>query len=165
MITNLILFIALAISFFTDIKNRKILNIVTFPSMLFGLVLHTIISGWDGFTFSLFGLLAGFGLLIIPHLMGGMAAGDVKLLMAIGALKGTSFVLGSFIYIAIIGGIIAFVILLVKKELLVSLRRIFFSARLRTFNTLSTSELHHAFPYGVAICFGTLSYFGVGYLW
>lgn len=93
-----------------------------------------------------------------------MAAGDVKLLMAIGALKGSSFTFSSFLYIAIIGGIIALIILLVKKDLLNSLKRIIFSAQFKTLDTLSKNELHHAFPYGVAIVFGTLSYYGVNVL-
>ncbi|WP_102348663.1 A24 family peptidase [Bacillus sp. Marseille-P3661] len=162
--TYVILLIALLISFFTDIKKRKILNIVTFPAMLLGIVLHTLTAGWDGFVFSSLGLLTGFALLIIPYALGGMAAGDVKLLMAIGALKGTAFVIGSFIYIAIIGGIIALIILLKQRELLSSLKRIFFSAQLRTLNGLSKNELHHAFPYGVAIVLGTVGYTGVSLL-
>jgi prepilin peptidase CpaA len=161
MFTMTILALALIISFFTDIKNRKILNIVTLPSILTGFVFNTISMGWDGFVFSTLGLLTGFGLLILPYALGGMAAGDVKLLMAIGALKGSTFVFGSFLYIAIIGGIIALIILLKKKELLSSLQRIFLSAQLRTLNNLSKNELHHAFPYGVAIVLGTVLYTGV----
>lgn len=159
--TMIILFLALTISFFTDLKNRKILNIVTFPAIFFGLIYNSITLGWDGFLFSFYGLLAGFALLVIPYALGGMAAGDVKLLMAIGALNGTVFVIGSFLYIAIIGGIIALLILIKKKELVDSLKRIFFSAQLRTLNGLSKNELHHAFPYGVAIVVGTVIYTGV----
>jgi len=160
----LILFVILGISLLTDIKYRKIFNAVTFPAIFLGLILNTITHGWDGFQLSLFGMLTGFGLLFIPYLLGGMAAGDVKLLMAIGALKGTVFVIGSFLYIAIVGGIIALIILIMKKELLSSLKRIFFSFQLRTLDSLSKSELHHAFPYGVAIVLGTVLYTGVNML-
>lgn len=160
----ILLIIILAISFITDIKSRKILNIVTFPAMFIGLFYHTILSGTGGLSFSLLGLLTGLGLLIIPYLLGGMAAGDVKLLMAIGALQGTQFVIGSFLYIAIVGGIIALAILIKQKELLHSLKRIFFSFQLRTLDSLGKNELHHAFPYGVAIVFGTIIYTGVNVL-
>jgi len=159
--TTIVLFIALAISFITDIKKRRIFNIITFPAMLMGLFFHTITNGWDGFLFSLLGIVTGFGLLMIPYALNGMAAGDVKLLMAIGALKGSAFTFSSFLYIAIIGGIIALIILIVKKDLVNSLKRILFSAQFKTLNSLSKDELHHAFPYGVAIVLGTLSYYGV----
>jgi prepilin peptidase CpaA len=159
--TSIVLFIILMISFYTDIKERKILNIVTFPAMAFGLIFYGISTGMDGFLFSILGLLTGLGLLIIPYALGGMAAGDVKLLMAIGALKGTSFVFGSFIYIALVGGVIALLILLFKRRLLSTLKRIFVTAKLQTLAGLSEDELHQAFPYGVAIVLGTVCYVGV----
>lgn len=161
---DILLLIILAISFVTDVKSRKILNTVTFPAMGIGLIYNTITMGWDGFVFSSLGLLTGFALLIIPYLLGGMAAGDVKLLMAIGALKGTTFVVSSFLYIAIIGGIIALIILIKKKELISSLQRIFFSAQMRTLDSLSKADLHHAYPYGVAIVLGTVINIGVNVL-
>ncbi len=163
-LTTLILCIALIISLITDIKNRKILNVVTIPAVFTGLVLNTVDAGFDGFLFSFYGLVTGFVLLIIPYALGGMAAGDVKLLMAIGALKGTAFVFGSFLYIAIIGGVIAFLILVKQKELLNSMKRILFSAQLKTLDGLNKNELHHAFPYGVAIVLGTISFYGVNML-
>ncbi|MCU9613533.1 A24 family peptidase [Caldibacillus lycopersici] len=163
--TTIILLIALSISLCTDIKNRKILNIVTLPAMLLGLAAHTFTAGLEGFLFSFYGILTGFALLVIPYALKGMAAGDVKLLMAIGALKGSAFVIGSFLYIAIIGGIIALIILMVKKDLLATLKRMIFSAKIRTLSGLSTHELHHAFPYGVAIVLGTISFYGVGPIW
>ncbi|MFD1636906.1 A24 family peptidase [Evansella tamaricis] len=162
--TIVILFLALAISLVTDLKRRKILNIVTFPAMIAGLTINTFLLGWDGLLFSTLGLITGFALLVIPYALGGMAAGDVKLLMAIGALKGAVFVFGSFLYIAIIGGMIAFLILLVKKELLHSMKRIIFSAQLKTLQGLNKNEMHHAFPYGVAIVLGTVCYTGVTFL-
>lgn len=156
---------ALAISFFTDIKSRRILNAVTLPAIMIGLIFHTVANGWDGLLFSFLGLLTGFVLLLIPYALNGMAAGDVKLMMAIGALKGSAFVFGSFLYIAVIGGILALIILITKKELKSTLSRIFASAQLKTLDSLNKHEYHHAFPYGVAIVLGTMSYFGVNVIW
>ncbi|WP_096156533.1 A24 family peptidase [Bacillus sp. FJAT-45066] len=162
--TMIILLIALTISLYTDVKNRKILNIVTFPAMLLGLVLNTITNGLDGFTFSILGILTGFALLVIPYALGGMAAGDVKLLMAVGALQGAIFTFYSFLYIALLGGLIAFFLLMRKKELGSTLKRIFFFAKLGTLDGVSKDEFHKAFPYGVAIFLGTVCYAGVSYL-
>ncbi|WP_251553647.1 A24 family peptidase [Neobacillus muris] len=158
------LFTILIISLITDIKYRRIYNVVTFPAMLIGLIGNTVTSGWDGLFFSLLGLLTGLGLLLIPYALGAMAAGDVKLLMAIGAIEGAAFTFGAFLYVAIIGGIIALGILIWHKELLQSLKRIFLSAQFKTLNGLSKDELHHAYPYGAAIVLGTLCFFGVGWL-
>ena len=45
-------------------------------------------SGWEGFFGSLAGIAIGFAVLILPYLMGILGAGDVKLLMGIGAWIG-----------------------------------------------------------------------------
>lgn len=162
--TTIILFIVLIISFITDVKSRIILNIITLPTIVIGLMIHTVHNGWDGFQFSFLGMLTGLGVLLIPYLLKGMAAGDVKLMMAIGALKGSSFTFGSFIYTAIFGGIIALFILIKNRELTNSLKRIFLAANLRSLDNLNQNEYHHAFPYGVAIVLGTISYYGVSFL-
>lgn len=162
--TTIILFIVLIISFITDVKSRIILNIITLPTIVIGLMIHTVHNGWDGFLFSFLGMLTGLGVFLIPYLLKGMAAGDVKLMMAIGALKGSSFTFGSFIYTAIFGGIIALFILIKNRELTNSLKRIFLAANLRSLDNLNQNEYHHAFPYGVAIVLGTISYYGVSFL-
>ena len=55
--------------------------------------------------------------------MGGIGAGDVKLLAAIGAWKGTIFVLYTGVYGAIIGGLISLIILLRKNTLFLHLNK------------------------------------------
>ncbi|MBD8069122.1 prepilin peptidase [Bacillus sp. PS06] len=162
--TTMILVIALVISFFTDVKQRKILNIVTLPAILIGIISNTVTSGFHGLLFSLLGVLTGFALLFIPYVLNGMAAGDLKLVMAIGALKGSAFVFGSFLYIALFGGIIALIILLFQKDFMNTLKRMVVSAQFRTLDSLSKKEYHHAFPYGVAIVLGTFSYYGMNLL-
>lgn len=164
MIITFILFLALSISFITDIKERLILNIVTFPAIILGLVLNTFQNGWEGLLFSFIGLLLGFGLLVIPYALGGIAAGDVKLLAAIGALKGASFVFSSFIYTSIIGCLIAILFLVKRKELFSSLKRIFISAKLKTLDSLDKTEMTETLPYGVAIALGTFLHMGVNLL-
>lgn len=163
MLLNIILLFILTISFITDLKSRRILNILTFPTMMIGLTYHTINAGLDGLIFSGIGLLLGLGLLFIPYLMDGMGAGDVKLLAAIGALKGAAFVLGAFLFTAIIGGLIATIILITKKELLTTIKRLLFFTKIGKLHGLDQSEYHHAFPYGVAIVLGTALQLGVSF--
>jgi len=77
----------IAVSIF-DIRERRIPNLLVFPASLIGLTLNMILYGWKGLGFGLEGLATGFALLFIPYLVGGMKAGDVKFLAAIGAFAG-----------------------------------------------------------------------------
>jgi prepilin peptidase CpaA len=90
--------IALIYSCYTDYKERKIKNAVTFPLMLFGLVIHSLSNGLDGLWFSLQGLLlVGFAAILLSF-VGGLGMGDVKLFMAIGACMGSAFVIDTFAF-------------------------------------------------------------------
>ncbi len=53
--------------------------------------------------------LVGFLILILPFLLSGMGAGDVKGLAALGALIGPSAIFQTFLYMALIGGVISLV--------------------------------------------------------
>jgi prepilin peptidase CpaA len=159
---NYLLLAVLVISLVTDIRERKILNIVTLPAIAAGLLYHTFSAGWQGVLLSGTGLLLGGGLFLIPYLLGGIGAGDVKLLAAIGALKGAEFVFSSFLYTCLAGGAIALLILMKQRNLTASMHRIahallFFRKNGESFAVLDKTELHNAFPYGVAIVAGTVS--------
>lgn len=161
---NIILLIVLFVSFITDIRSRRILNIVTMPAILFGFIYHVVVSGLEGFLYSGAGFLLGIGLLLIPFILGGMGAGDVKLLGAIGALKGSLFVFDSFIYTCLIGGIMASISLIKQKQWISTWKRILFAMQLKTLDSLEKEEFHKAFPYGVPIVLGTLLSLGLNIL-
>ena len=72
-------------------------------------ILHS--AGMNGLIFSLSGILAGAGLLLLFHLLGGMGAGDVKLMAAVGASWARLGVFTAFLYSALIGGLYALVVL------------------------------------------------------
>ena len=155
----IILTLALGISLMTDLKTRKILNIVTFPAILAGLLFYSISQGWDGFFFSSTGFLAGIGTLLIPFLLGGMGAGDVKLMGAIGALMGTAFTLQAFVVIALIGGFISLALIVKQNGILHSLKSLYiFPALLAGTKGMillkpsQTSSI--SFPYGIPIVLG-----------
>lgn len=151
--------IVLIVSFITDLRSRRILNIITLPAILFGLIYYTVTLGWQGLLFSGAGFLVGFSLLLIPYLLGGMGAGDVKLLAAIGALTGMSFVFYSFLYTALIGGVISIILILKKRGIGHSIKSFLYIIPLLK-STQGTFIPHAAdnisFPYGVAIVLGTV---------
>ena len=73
--------------------------------------------------FSLFGLVLGTALFIIPYLMGGMGAGDIKLMGAVGAITGPKGVLLTALFSSIIGGVYALIVLLFNIQYLKDLTK------------------------------------------
>jgi prepilin peptidase CpaA len=114
---DLALAIFLLICAYTDGTRGKIYNKVTFPAALVGLLLHTIFGGVQGLLWSLVGLGIGLGIQWIPFMLGLAKAGDVKLLMAVGALKGWAFCCFGFLYGAAAFGLISLPWLLKRGEL------------------------------------------------
>jgi len=98
----------------TDIRSRRIPNLLTCSSMVLGVGYHTIINGPQGFLFSTAGLFLGIGLLVLFYLAGGMGAGDVKLMAAVGALLGPKGVFTVFIFTALAGGVYALGLLVLR---------------------------------------------------
>lgn len=106
-IINSVLVLLLILASTSDLKNRTIPNKITFPSMLLGFALRTLGGGISGTADSLLGFTLGFLLFLAPVVLGMTGAGDLKLLAAIGALKGWHFVLTVFVAASVLGGILA----------------------------------------------------------
>lgn len=158
---NVILLILLLICVVTDLRERKIYNNIIFPTLIISIMFHLILGGLSGLGFSLLGFIVGLGVLLIPYLMGGMGAGDVKLLAVIGALKGTAFVLNTALYMALIGGILALGIILFRKGMLKRLKSIIYTIcgfryGLKIPLTIGKDALTTTYPYGVAIAGGAI---------
>ena len=115
------LVIMLAFSVYFDITKRKIPNIITMPAILIGIIWSTVDSGVNGFLFSIFGFLFGLAVFFIPYISGGIGAGDVKLMAAIGALKGWRFTLISTFGTAFAGGVIVIGYMIYKGKLISTL--------------------------------------------
>lgn len=158
---DIMLLTVLIICTITDMRYRRIYNKVIFPSLALALILNTVSAGFSGLKFSLMGFITGFGILLIPYFMGGFGAGDVKLLGLIGAIKGSAFALYTGLYMALIGGIIALVIIIFNKEFINFIKVIFwwvvglFRGVHYKFE-MPTSVLLKKYPYGVAISGGAL---------
>jgi prepilin peptidase CpaA len=91
----------------TDVKSRRIPNYITFPSILLGLAMHLAIGGWKQFLLSLAaGLICGIAFLLF-YVAGGMGAGDVKLMTAVGCIAGLPHVAYLLVLTALAGGVMA----------------------------------------------------------
>ncbi len=129
--------------------------------MLLAFLLNGIQNGWDGLLHSVVGLLVGFSILLIPYLMGGMGAGDVKLLAVVGAMKGSYFVFISALYMALIGGLIGLAIILFRKGILSRIKFMILSLcgiryGMKPKVGIEKSTLQKTYPYGVAIAGGVV---------
>jgi len=90
-----------------DLRYQRIPNALTFPTILIALAYAGFTRGVDGLLFSTGGMVLGMATLIVPYLMGGMGAGDVKLLGAVGAILGPLGVVNAFVLTALVGVIYA----------------------------------------------------------
>lgn len=168
---NLMLAAILLIAVITDIRGQRIPNWLTFPAIALALAAHGTTQGLDGLLFSLAGLALGFGVMLVPYMVGAMGAGDVKLMMAAGAFLGVTTTFQAFLFTSFAGGLYAILMLARRKG---ALRRVFSAMRDTACLFLATKRFAYvpqteagSMPrlcYGVAIAAGTLSsmYFRYG---
>jgi len=101
----------------TDVKSRRIPNVITIPAFFFGLLLHFFLGGWKQMLASLAaGLICGV-IFLVFYIAGGMGAGDVKLITAVGAIAGLSHIAYILVLTAITGGVMAVVLALARGRL------------------------------------------------
>jgi prepilin peptidase CpaA len=147
-----------------DLRVQKIPNLLTFPTMGVGIVCHSVTNGLEGFFLATGGLAIGIALLILPYIMGGMGAGDAKLLGAAGAILGPKGVFTAFLFSAAIGGVYALALLLYTR----SFSRGFVERHATTLKTFAFTGQFIPIPaengnkpklcYGIPIALGTLLY-------
>ena len=91
----------------TDVRSRKVPNVLTSPAMLAGLLLHLSLGGWHELLWSCAaGLLCG-AIFLVFFIAGGMGAGDVKLITAVGCLNGLHGIGSVLVLTALAGGVMA----------------------------------------------------------
>ncbi len=94
----------------------KVPNWITLPLVVGGWVYSTYAFGWEGLAWSVLGTLVGLGLLLPAYAIGGMGAGDVKLLAGVGAWVWATDTLYAFCVSAIVGGVIAVAMVLWRRD-------------------------------------------------
>lgn len=121
-IKSLELAILITLSLVSDTREYKIKNTITLGISTIGLITNLILYGLEGLIFSLAGWLIPVVLLFIFFALRMLGAGDIKLFAAVGAIMGWKFSVYSIIYSFIAGGIIALIIMLVRKNAIKRLR-------------------------------------------
>jgi prepilin peptidase CpaA len=89
---------------FTDIRSRRIPNWLVLAGLIVGLILNAYFGQWSG----LRSALLGFGLAALVYFplyaLRAVGGGDVKLMLAVGALTGASTWFSIFVVTSIVGG-------------------------------------------------------------
>ncbi|MBL4952122.1 prepilin peptidase [Neobacillus sp. YIM B02564] len=104
------------ISVYTDIKERKIPNVLIGIGLLVGCITQLSLYGPSGLWEGVLGLLTAFFLTILFYILGGLGAGDVKLLMVIGLLSDPLTVFSVFFWVAMTGGVLSIAMMLLSKK-------------------------------------------------
>jgi prepilin peptidase CpaA len=155
-----------------DYAQRRVPNWLNAALALAGLTAQSLYFGGGGLGWGLLGLLTGFGLLIVPWLMHGMGAGDVKLMAAIGCWLGPWWTFWSFAVGAIIGGVVAVVMIVSTGRTVHAITNMqTIRTKLKSLDTAfgefggartfgHTSQL---LPYGVPLTAGTIGVLLAGY--
>jgi prepilin peptidase CpaA len=147
----------------TDVRDRRIPNRLTYSAMIAGLALQAAVHGWRGLLLSATGCCIFGGVFLLFYLVRAMGAGDVKLAAALGCIIGPAASWQVMFFTALAGGVMAVVVMVVRRRTLQTLR-----------NTLAVAGFHarhglrmHPFvnldnpdavrlPYGLAFAAGTL---------
>ncbi len=148
----------------------KVPNWITFPLIAGGWLYCTLVGGWGGLGMSLLGTAVGLALLLPAYAIGGMGAGDVKLLAGVGAWMGATTTFYAFCLSAIIGGVIAVGMVMFAGQWHKHKGQFFYMinefltvrdpSRLAEIAAERKSRMM-LLPYGIPIAIGTIVYFAI----
>jgi prepilin peptidase CpaA len=110
--THLFVGALLVLACISDLRTRRIPNVLTFSAILAALVFHLLVGGWSAAGWSISGCFLGALLFFPMFVLRGMGAGDVKLLAAVGAWLGPGQVAIAALATSIAGGGLGIVVAL-----------------------------------------------------
>lgn len=163
--------ITLIVAAVIDGLQLKVPNWITFPMIVSGWVYSAAFSpyaGWEGLWFSLFGTIVGLALLLPAYAIGGMGAGDVKLLAGVGAWMWGTITLYAFAVSALVGGVIAVLMVMWagawqkhKNQFWAILNEIASVKDPEKLAEIAAERKPRMFllPYGIPIAIGSIAYF------
>jgi prepilin peptidase CpaA len=159
---------------YTDIRMHRIPNYITVPSAVLGLIYHAAMSGdkyakmfgfsadamwWERCGWSLLGFALGLCLLIVPFLLGGGGAGDVKLLAALGAWLGPKWLFIAFAVAMLTAAAIALTIMMssLTKRGIWKTKRKLIDTQGSGANRREPKGPKRVVPFSIPVAAGTLS--------
>jgi prepilin peptidase CpaA len=160
--------LVLIVAAWIDGRKLKVPNWLTFPLILSGWAVSGYLFGWSGLYSSLLGTAVGLGLLLPAYAIGGMGAGDVKLLAGVGAWIGMAHTFWAFVLTVVIGAILAVAMVAARGAWGKHIRQ-FFAILFEILIVRNPEKLAALaaerkpkmllLPYGIPIAIGTIVYF------
>lgn len=162
--------VTLIVAAWIDGKELKVPNWITFPMILCGWAYCTFAANvwYEGLLASLAGTAVGLALLLPAYAIGGMGAGDVKLLAGVGAWVGTTTTFYAFCWSAIIGGVLAILMVVYrhawgkhKSQFFMIINEILTIGKPADLSAIAAERKPRMFllPYGIPIAIGSILYF------
>jgi prepilin peptidase CpaA len=109
-------FVLAVIGSIGDIRNRRIPNWLTYIGLISALSTRSFMLGWPGLKDGLAGVLTAGGLFFLLFLLGGMGAGDVKLMAAVSAWAGNTETVNLLAATVFAGGAMAVALMLYRRK-------------------------------------------------
>ncbi len=172
--------IVLIVAAVIDGKELRVPNWLTFPFFFAGVIYSTAVFGLGGFQWSLGGAVVGLLLLLPLYSIGGMGAGDVKLLAGVGSwmfvmqeaagtlINTPTAMFQSFGLSAVIGAIMAVIMVIMRRDWAKHQAQ-FFGILNEIGSVKDPTKLSEIaaerksrmllLPYGIPIAIGTIAYF------
>lgn len=158
---------------YTDLLRGKVYNWCTYPAIGFGLALAFVLDGFHPgscpyLVNSIFGLLLAAAVYALPYFRGWLGGGDMKLVVAVGAVAGAQtaghlFIVYATLYAALMGAILGMAVLIWRGQFWVGLKnslRVLVTFRRRRPGSPGQADVGSVadvtLPYGFAIASGTM---------
>lgn len=153
-----VLFLLLAGAVAYDSLSHRLPNFYLLMGLLLGAVLQVWTDGWGGLLSAAGGLAVGFLVFLPFYALGGMAAGDVKLMAVVGSFIGGAAALWAAACSLIAGTVLGILYLLLRGHLGKFVARYWAMASLRSYIPVESDAdpARHRFPYALAIATGTV---------
>lgn len=148
----------LGIAVVSDLRHHRIPNLLIVLGLVLGLAAQAYSSGVTGVGNGLLGMLIGFGVFLPMYALGGMAAGDVKLMAMVGTFLSPHDALWAAFFSLIAGGLCGFLMVFVRGQVQQTFGRYWLILRARAYMAPGADEVAgKPFPYSLAILLGTLT--------
>jgi prepilin peptidase CpaA len=147
----------------TDVRTRRIPNALSCSGLVLGLAMNTAAHGMPGLVWSFLTALGVIAVLLAPFALGGIGAGDVKMMGAVGAFLGAPVAFAALLFGMILGGVIMVAHLArigrLREKMKVTGRMFVAALGLRSADPLrvaASDPAAVALPYSVPLALGTV---------
>jgi prepilin peptidase CpaA len=160
--------VVLIVAAVIDGTQLRVPNWLTFPLIFSGWIYSGLADGWPGLQASLIGTAVGLALLLPAYAIGGMGAGDVKLLAGVGAWVHGTVTFYAFCASALVGAALALLMVFYRRSWRKHLAQFWsIGAEILTIrNPEALSQIAAQrkssmllLPYGIPIAIGAIGYF------